>query len=155
MKLKLILLMVITLSMISCGGSDKSKKEAPEAVKQEEKSEVSSADPMLNKGIGPISSVTLGEIDQALVTQGEVVFKAKCTACHKISKKFVGPALKGVTQRRSPEWIMNMTLNPEEMIQKDPIAKQLLAEANGAPMANQNITEEEARALLEYFRTKN
>ena len=49
MKLKLILLMVITLSMISCGGSDKSKKEAPEAVKQEEKSEVSSADPMLNK----------------------------------------------------------------------------------------------------------
>ena len=155
MKLKLILLMVITLTMISCGGSDKSKKETPEAAKQEEKSEVSSVDPMLNKGIGPISSVTLGEIDQALVTQGEVVFKAKCTACHKISKKFVGPALKGVTQRRSPEWIMNMTLNPEEMIQKDPIAKRLLAEANGAPMANQNITEEEARALLEYFRTKN
>lgn len=147
--------MVITLTMISCGGSDKSKKETPEAAKQEEKSEVSSVDPMLNKGIGPISSVTLGEIDQALVTQGEVVFKAKCTACHKISKKFVGPALKGVTQRRSPEWIMNMTLNPEEMIQKDPIAKRLLAEANGAPMANQNITEEEARALLEYFRTKN
>jgi len=50
---------------------------------------------------------------------------------------------------------MNMILNPEEMIQKDPIAKQLLVEANGAPMANQNITEPEARQLLEYFRTKN
>ena len=105
---------------------------------------------MSNKGIGPIKTVALGEIDQAMVTEGEVVFKAKCTACHKISKKFVGPALKGITERRSPEWIMNMVLNPEEMIQKDPIAKQLLMEANGAPMANQNITEQEARQLLEY-----
>lgn len=155
MKLKLVFLLVIALSLVSCGGSDKSKKEAPDATQQEKVTEESASDPMLNKGIGPISSVSLGEIDQAMVAEGEVVFKAKCTACHKISKKFVGPALKGVTQRRSPEWIMNMTLNPEEMIQKDPIAKQLLAEANGAPMANQNITEEEARALLEYFRTKN
>jgi cytochrome c len=39
------------------------------------------------------------------------------------------------------------------MIQKDPIAKQLLIEANSAPMANQNLTETEARAILEYFRS--
>ena len=67
----------------------------------------------------------------------------------------MGPALKGVTERRSPECIMNMAMNQEEMIQKDPIAKALLIEYNGAPRANQNITEEEARAMLEYFRTKN
>ncbi len=48
---------------------------------------------------------------------------------------------------------MNMILNPEEMIQKDPIAKKLLMEFNGAPMANQNLTEEQARQVLEYFRT--
>ena len=147
--------MCIALSVASCGDGKKSQTEVPAATKQVEEKSVTPSDPMANKGIGPISSVTLGEIDQSLVSEGETVFKAKCTACHKISKKFVGPALKGVTQRRSPEWIMNMTLNPEEMIQKDPIAKQLLADANGAPMANQNLTEEEARALLEYFRTKN
>lgn len=147
--------MVFALSLASCGG-DKPKNESPVGAPVQE-AEVTSAisDPMSNKGIGPISSVTLGEIDQTLVAQGEAAFKAKCTACHKISKKFVGPALKGITQRRSPEWIMNMTMNPEEMIKKDPIAIQLLAEANGAPMANQNLTEEEARAILEYFRTKN
>ena len=156
MKLKLIIILVLTLSLASCGGGDKSKKDSPsKPAANEVTSETSSSDPMLNKGIGPISSVTLGEIDQAMAAEGETVFKAKCTACHKISKKFVGPALKGITQRRSPEWIMNMTMNPEEMIKKDPIAIQLLAEANGAPMANQNLTEEEARALLEYFRTKN
>ena len=154
MKLKFITVCVMALAMTSCG-EEKAKKET-EAPKQEEsKVAVENVDPMSNKGIGPISSVTLGEIDPAMASEGEVVFKAKCTACHKITKKFVGPALKGVTQRRSSEWIMNMAMNPEEMIQKDPIAQKLLIEYNGAPMANQNITEAEARALLEYFRTKN
>ena len=87
-------------------------------------------DPMTNKGIGPITSLTIGEIDEAMVAEGETIFKAKCTACHKITKKFVGPALKGVTQRRSPEWIMNMALNPEGMVADDPIAKKLLVEYN-------------------------
>ena len=154
MKLKLVIVIVMAIALASCGG-EKPKKDAQTAPVEEKAEAEAASDPMSNKGIGPITSISLGEIDQALVTEGETVFKAKCTACHKISKKFVGPALKGVTQRRSPEWIMNMTLNPEEMIAKDPIAKQLLAEANGAPMANQNITEQEARALLEYFRTKN
>ena len=74
-------------------------------------------------------------------------------ACHKPDKKFIGPAPTGIFKRRTPEWIMNMILNPEEMTQKDPLAKALLVEFNGSPMANQNLTEEEARQVLEYFRT--
>lgn len=46
-----------------------------------------------------------------------------------------------------------MIMNPMEMVQKDPIAKELLMEYNGTPMANQNLTQEETRAVLEYFRT--
>ena len=46
-----------------------------------------------------------------------------------------------------------MILNPEEMVAKNPEAKKLLAEYL-APMANQNLTEKEARLILEYFRTK-
>jgi hypothetical protein len=56
-------------------------------------------------------------------------------------------------ERRTPEWIMNMILNPEEMIKNDPIAKQLLIDFNLAPMANQHLTQDEARKILEYFRT--
>ena len=77
----------------------------------------------------------------------------KCTACHKVDEKFIGPPPAGIMERRSPEWIMNMILNPEEMIAKDPVAIKLLAEYNFAPMANQSLTEDEARAILEYFRT--
>jgi len=109
---------------------------------------------MENIGIGPIKELELpDEIDQEMAKAGEQVYVQMCTACHKPDKKFIGPAPKGILERRSPEWIMNMILNPEEMIMKDPIAKQLLIEYNGAPMANQNLTEEQARQVLEYFRT--
>ena len=88
-----------------------------------------------------------------MAKKGEEAYVIKCSACHKATKKYIGPAPLGVLERRTPEWVMNMILNPEEMIAKDPIAKQLLIEYNGAPMANQNLTEEEARSILEYFRT--
>lgn len=154
MKLKLIIILALVMTWSGCG-EKKSAEPSAEPATQEVKTEAVEIDPMSNKGIGPISSVSLGEVDNALASEGETIFKAKCTACHKISKRHIGPALKGVTQRRSPEWIMNMALNPEEMVQNDPIAKALLVEYNGAPMANQNLTEDEARAILEYFRTKN
>ena len=141
--------------LASCGGStDKNDETAGDNA--EVKSMVEEApDPMENKGIGPISSVTLGELDQDMANLGEEKFKALCSACHKTDKKFIGPSPAGVLDRRSPEWVMNMIMNPEEMIQKDPIAKQLLIDFNGAPMANQNVSEEDARAILEYFRTLN
>jgi mono/diheme cytochrome c family protein len=107
---------------------------------------------MKNKGIGPINEVKLSpQIDMNLVKKGEDLFKIKCSACHKIEERYVGPALKGVTQRRTPEWIMNMILNPEEMTKKDPIAKELLAEYL-TPMVAQVKDTSEARAILEYLR---
>jgi hypothetical protein len=39
------------------------------------------------------------------------------------------------------------------MVQQNPLAKDLMVEFNGSPMANQGLTEAQARAVLEYFRT--
>ncbi|RNI24177.1 cytochrome c [Rufibacter latericius] len=104
-------------------------------------------------GVGPVKTVEVGaEIDQALATTGKAIFDGKCTACHQLSdQKVVGPGLAGVTGRRKPEWIMNMIVNPEEMTKKDPEAKKLLAE-HLTQMTNQNVTESDARAILEYLR---
>ena len=153
MRLKLITILTLGVLMSSCGG-EKAKKEVDSPVVEEVKEEITKVDPMTDKGVGKISSITLGEIDPEMVAEGEVIFKAKCTACHKISKRFVGPGLKGITGRRTPEWIMNMILDPELMVKENAIARQLLIEYT-APMANQNLTEDEARKILEYFRTKN
>jgi len=48
---------------------------------------------------------------------------------------------------------MNMLLNPAEMLKKDPIAIALLKEYNNIMMLNQNLTNDEALSITEYFRT--
>ena len=161
MKKTLIILIVSLL--ISCGGKEEKKKESftikkkPEteaAVKTTEKVAASKQIDLTNKGVGPITSLELAsEIDDAMVAHGADVFKKMCTACHRSNKKFIGPPPTDILKRRTPEWVMNMILNPEGMVANDPLAKALLIEFNGSQMANQNLSEEEARAVLEYFRT--
>lgn len=150
--LNLLILISFSIWITSCGGGQ-SKIDEIKA-----KTQKAPNDPMAdwasNKGIGPIKSLALAaELDSELIATGQQLFETKCSACHKIEKKFIGPSPKDILKRRTPEWTMNMILNPDEMILKDPIAKQLLIEANGAPMANQNLSQEDARAVLEYFRS--
>ena len=159
--LKGLLLIFFAAPVLSCGSGDEDKEkgklkigEKNETKKEDSKKEDNVTYDLSNKGVGPITSVELSEtIDQEMVALGAETFKTKCTACHKVGKKFIGPAPNGVLKRRSPEWIMNMILNPENMVKNDPDAKALLMEFNGSPMANQSLTEEEARNVLEYFRT--
>jgi mono/diheme cytochrome c family protein len=164
MKLTIKFISILSLLIaFSCG--EKEKKESyslengnavEETKKVEPVSSVKASEriDLTNKGVGPVKSLTLpAEIDPALVAQGQEVYNKMCTACHKPNEKFIGPPPVGVLERRSPEWVMNMILNPEVMIVQDPLAKDLLMEFNGAPMANQNLTEDQARAILEYFRT--
>lgn len=87
------------------------------------------------------------------VTQGKGIYELKCAACHKLTnEKLVGPGWKGVTQKRKPEWIMNMITNVDMMLEKDPEAQKLLEECL-VRMPNQNLTKEEARAVLEFQRS--
>ena len=149
--------------LVSCGGKEDKKEKEEIQLGNYEKKVVTkpNANPpeadlidMSNEGIGSVKNLKLPDnIDQEMAKQGKAIFDSKCLACHKPHKKFIGPAPAGVLDRRSPEWVMNMMLNPEEMIMKDPIAKQLLIEHNGSPMANQNLSEKDARQILEYFRT--
>ena len=120
------------------------------SVKQKETTPID----LSNKGIGPITSMSFDEnIDQEMADEGAAAFKQKCTACHKPKAKLIGPGMNGIYERRSPEWVMNILLNPTEMLKKDPIAIALLKEYNNIQMLNQNLSEEEARAIAEYLRT--
>ncbi|MFV9551583.1 c-type cytochrome [Algibacter sp. PT7-4] len=154
---------LFSILLIACGGKEEKKKEGfsyekktstEQTVKKQTTVPASKQIDLSNKGVGPITSLNLpAEIDQTMALHGADVFKKMCTACHRPNKKFIGPAPIKILERRSPEWVMNMILNPDEMVQKDPLAKALLVEFNGSPMANQNLTKEDARAVLEYFRT--
>ncbi|MFZ9044554.1 MAG: c-type cytochrome [Cyclobacteriaceae bacterium] len=107
-----------------------------------------------SKGVGPISVVELDQIvNQEMALKGKAVFDLKCVACHKVEERFMGPAMKGVTKRRTAEWIMNMILNPNEMVNKDSLAMEVFIAFDGMPMSNMGLTEKEAREVLEYFRS--
>ena len=87
-----------------------------------------------------------------MAAAGEKNFNNVCFACHQAEQRGIGPAMKGVYERRSPEWVMNMILNPTEMLQKDPIAMALFEEY-GSMMTANTLSQEEAREVAEYLRT--
>lgn len=154
-------LLFASLFIFSCGGNDNQKKKGFEynRVKKEpvlKNTSESSTTPidLSNRGIGPVKDLKFEEnIDLEMVEIGAAAFKQKCTACHKTNNKLIGPAMAGIFDRRHPAWVMNILLNPTEMLQEDPIAKALLKEYNNILMLNQNLSQEEARAITEYLRT--
>ena len=130
------------------GGAPEEAESAP--VSAAASSELTAA--QLENGIGPITSIELpAHIDGELAEQGEQIFQTKCMACHRLDERYVGPPLRDVLGRRTPEYAMNMMLNSTEMVQKHPVAKELLAQFF-TPMPSQNLTEADARALVEYLR---
>ena len=102
-------------------------------------------------GIGPVKHIDLGPIDNQLAVKGKGIFDVKCISCHKFDVRLVGPPLKDVTKRRKPEWIMNMMLNPLQMTQENPVAQELFA-TYLIQMTFQDVSHDDARAILEYFR---
>lgn len=104
------------------------------------------------KGIGETTSVELNDpLDQNMVAHGKEIYELKCAACHKLtSQRVVGPGWAGITERRKPEWIMNMTTNVDVMLEEDPVAQELLKECL-TRMPNQNVSVSDARDILEFM----
>jgi len=106
-----------------------------------------------NRGEGKFHEVKLGDkLDAALAAKGEKIAELKCQSCHKMTdEKLVGPGWQGVTARHKPEWIMNFITNTDEMITKDPKAQAML-EICMVRMPSQNLSDDDARNLLEFMR---
>jgi cytochrome c2 len=138
--------------LYSCGGSGEAASNDSDSNSTASTADVDPSAKSDSKGIGKFTSVQVGPIDDAMAAKGKTVFTSKCAACHKVTdEKVVGPGLKGVTNRRTPEWIMNQITNPVEMEQKDPVGKALLAK-HLTQMTFQNVTDDETRQILEYLR---
>ena len=156
---KIVMFLALGAMIASCGGKKEEKKDGFEVSRtktEDTKAQSKEGVPvdLDNKGVGPITDLEFPEgINEEMAARGKAKFDAICVACHMIDQRMIGPALKGVYDRRSPEWVMNMILNPDGMLKEDPIAKALLKEYNNAIMLNQNLSEDEARDIAEYLRT--
>ena len=156
-KTILIGLLALSLSLffVACGGSgDKGTATSTEPTSAEATTTENgnpSYDP--ERGEGKFYDVQLSDkLDAAMADKGQKIAELKCQSCHKMTdERLVGPGWKGVTTRHKPEWIMNFMTNTDEMIDKDPKAQAML-EICMVRMPNQNLSDEEAREILEYMR---
>jgi hypothetical protein len=107
----------------------------------------------MEHGIGPFTTeVVLDEpVDLELAATGEQVYQMNCEACHMMEERFVGPPLGDVLGRRSPTFVVNFIMNPEQMAREHPEGQAMLQEYP-LIMPYQNITEDQALAILEYLR---
>jgi mono/diheme cytochrome c family protein len=86
---------------------------------------------------------------------GQEIFQSKCTACHTIGKgKLVGPDLAGVTSRREEGWLKRQIKEPDRLLaENDPIAMQLLQEANNVPMVPLGLSDAEVVEVIAYLKS--
>ncbi len=148
-----IFLVLTVIIFISCSG--KEKKESTQDSQKEKMAKIFGISVFeLENGIGPIKEkINLGPVDIKKAKIGKTIFESKCSQCHKLDEKYTGPALRNVTKRRTPEYILNNILNPEEMANKHPEAKKLVA-LHATKMTFQNVTMDDAKNILEYFRSE-
>jgi len=50
------------------------------------------------------------------ISKGKSLFNANCASCHKLNKKLIGPALKGVSAKYDKEWLYTWIKNSAAMI---------------------------------------
>ncbi len=133
----------------ACSNNGSDKKEKPAGDQSATADSASSP----AEGVGKFKHIDLAaNLDKKMADGGKTIYDLKCSGCHKLTtEKLVGPGWKGVTQRRKPEWIMNFVTNTDEMLNKDTSAQAML-EICMVKMPNQNLSDEDARKMLEFMR---
>ena len=152
----LVMLLCVSAILSACGGGAGSDVKAPDPYDATKNTTTSSGenpsyDP--ERGEGKFKNVEVPKnLNATLAENGNKVFGVKCSSCHKLTdEKLVGPGWKGVTTRKKAEWIMNFITNTDAMLNKDPEAQAQL-EICLVRMPNQNLSDDDARAIYEFMR---
>lgn len=142
---------VIAAFVVACGGGASTENNATPAPAPEAAAPTEAAAPAA--GLITAADVTLGPIDQGKVAKGKEIYDVKCQSCHSLgTNRVVGPGWAGVAEQRKPEWIMNMIVHTDAMLESDTEAQALLEECL-VRMPNQNLSKDDARNVLEFMRT--
>lgn len=90
------------------------------------------------------------------VEEGKTIFAARCASCHNVNKVLTGPALAGVHERHSIDWIVSFVKSSQTMVKsgdKDAVA--LFEKFNKIPMPDHpDLTAENIKNVVEYIKTE-
>ena len=84
---------------------------------------------------------------------GEALFNSNCKTCHSPFEKVVGPALKGIENRHSEEWLLKWIKNSPALIKSgDPDAVKLFNDNGKMQMTVfTNLKDDEIKAIVKYI----
>jgi predicted small lipoprotein YifL len=90
-----------------------------------------------------------------LAATGELLFDTKgCTGCHEMGTAENAPDLRGIAARRTEAWLHRQITAPTWMAEHDSLTRAMV-EQYGVPMADLNVTNDEAMALVQYLVREN
>jgi cytochrome c2 len=88
--------------------------------------------------------------------EGKKIFTARCAACHNVNKQVTGPALAGIAEKRSMDWIINFVHSSQTMVSKgDAAALEVYTKFNKIPMPdNKDLSETDIKNIVEYIKAE-
>ena len=87
---------------------------------------------------------------------GKSIFTSRCAACHNVNKTLTGPALAGVDERRSIDWIINFVHSSQTMVKKgDKDAVAVYEKFNKVPMPDHSdLSADHIKSIVAYIKSE-
>lgn len=83
---------------------------------------------------------------------GEALFKANCYQCHDVNQQVVGPALGGITKRRSISWLIPWVQNSAKVVASgDEYAVKLYNDNSKQQMPSFRLSKKEITDIIVYI----
>lgn len=90
------------------------------------------------------------------VEEGKNIFSTRCASCHNVNKVLTGPALAGLHERRSMEWIISFVKSSQSLVKSgDQTAVELFNKFNKIPMPDHpDLTDGNITSIVEYIKSE-
>lgn len=90
------------------------------------------------------------------IEKGKEIFINRCAACHNVNKTLTGPALSGLHERRSMDWIMSFIRSSQTMVKSgDKAAVQVFEKFNKIPMPDHpDLTDDNIRDIVDFIKAE-
>jgi cytochrome c551/c552 len=90
------------------------------------------------------------------VEDGRMIFTSRCASCHNVNKIIVGPALAGVSERHSVDWIVKFIHSSQTVIKGgDKTAVDLYEKFNKVPMPDHpDLSADDINSILSYIKSE-
>jgi cytochrome c551/c552 len=90
------------------------------------------------------------------VETGKLIFSSRCAGCHNVNQTLTGPALAGIAERRSLDWIVNFVHSSQSLIKSgDKTAVELFNKFNKIPMPDhRDLSADDIKSVVEFIKSE-